>query len=324
MLNLFLSGRGRTIFILPVLILIFGIKSFVQPLLLVDSPSYIFSLLDSFFINNDWIKLIIGFFILALVAFYVNQVFNSNGFYSTENTLPSLLFVLMACAWTGFHFFSPLMLSLLFILKAINSLLNVYHQKNILSDVFDAGLFLGFAAILYYPLALFILSFWLFISFNRAFSFREYFFPLLGLSLPFFFMGVVFFYFDIPLDFINFPKTEVVDSLISYGSLSQRIFLVICVLAFVLSLPFFIKQNNRAKVKTKNAGRFILVFLINALLIYVFAHSFFPIHNRELILVLPLVFIIPFYFYNVSPLFKDLLFYFWLIAALFFNIFPSV
>lgn len=324
MLNLFLSGRGRTIFIIPLILLVFGLKSFLNPSPIIDSPSYLFTKIDLLFSNLPYLKLIIGLIVISLMSIYINNVFNNNGFYQTENTIPSLLFIIMLGAWTGFHFFSPMFITLFFLLLGINRILKVYHQKNILSEVFDAGFFLGMAAVFYYPTALFIISFWIYISMNRAFNFREYFLPLVGLALPFFFLSVLYFYLDLPFDFISISQNSEVESLINLGSLTQRIFLVITGIALLLALPFYIKHIAHSKIKTKNSRRLMLVLLVNAVLIYFLSFSFFPIHNRELLLVLPMVFILPFYFYSVSSLYQNLLFYFWFIAALIFNYIPTI
>lgn len=324
MLNLFLSGRGRTVFILPLIVLLFGFKSFFNPSPIYDSPSYLFATIDMFLYNWPIIKLIIGLIGVTLISFYINTVFNNNGYYQTENTLPSLLFVIMVGSWTGFHFFSPLLLGLFFILFGLNRILKVYHQKSINAEVFDAGFYLGIAALFYYPFVFFLISYWIYISMNRAFNLREYFLPLLGMVLPFFFLSVYYFYFDLPYDFLEFTEQSEINSLINLGSLTQRIFLVITGIAFVLSLPFYIKHISRSKIKTKNARQIMLVILLNAVAIYLFSFNYFPIHNRELILFLPLVFIIPFYFFSVSALFQNLLFYFWIVAALLFNYIPSL
>lgn len=324
MLNLFLSGRGQTFFILPLIILVFGFKSFFVSGPIIDSPSYLFSKMDLFLSAYPNVKLILGLVLIGLLAFYINRLFNNHGFYQTENSLPSLLFVVLAGSWTGFHFFSPLFIALLFLLVGLNRLLKVYHQKEIYSEVFDAGFYLGMAALFYYPAILFLFSFWVFISMNRAFNFREYFLPFLGTIIPFFFLSVYYFYFDLPFDFIDFEKQDAVKSLINMGSLTQRIYLVLCGIALVVALPFFIKQISRSKLKTKNARRIMLVLLLNAVVIYLISFNYFPIHNRELLLSIPLVFIIPFFFYSVSSLYQNLLFYFWIIAALLFDYLPAI
>lgn len=324
MLNLFLSGRGRTVFFLPLILLVFGLKSFFNPSPIIDSPSYLFTKIDLLFSTMPYLKLVLGLIVISLMAIYINKVFNNNGFYQTENSLPSLLFVIMVGAWTGFHFFSPIYLTLFFLLIGLNRVLKVYHQKVILSEVFDAGFFLGLAALFYYPTALFILSIWIYISMNRAFNFREYFLPLIGLALPFFFLSVFYFYVDLPYDFLSIPEQTGVESLINLGSLTQRLFLVITGAAFILALPFYIKHITRSKIKTKNSRRLMLVLLLNAVLIYFLSFTIYPIHNRELLLFIPMVFIMPFYFYSVSTLYQNLLFYFWIIAALLFNFIPSI
>lgn len=322
MLNLFLTGRGNVFFILPLILLVFMLKSMITPELVLDSPSFLFTKIDAVFYEYKYLKLFLGFFFIISLSFYIKSVFNAHDYYQIESALPSLLFVILIGAWSGFHFFSPLYISLLFILLGLNQILFVYHQKNIIAEVFNAGFFLGLAAIIYYPAVLFILSFWLFISMNRAFNFREYLFPTMGLALPFFFLGVYFFYFDLPYDFIYISNFEEVPSLISIASITQRIFLVLNGIAIIVALPFFIKQISRAKVKAKNNRRMILILFLNSMLIYYLSFDFFPIHNRELLLVIPMVFIIPFYFYNVSSLFQNLLFYFWIVAALLFDFIP--
>ncbi len=324
MLNLFLSGRGLSVFILPLLLLVYAIKSFVNPVFIVDSPTYLFTKIDLFWSDSPYLKLLLGVLVSSLLAFYVNKVFNLNGFYQTENSIPSLLLIIMIGSWSGFHFFSPLLLSLLFILIGLNRILKVYHQNNILSEVFDAGFYLGLASIIYYPAVLFLISYWIFLSMNRAFSFREYFFPLMGVALPFFFLAGYFFYFDLPIEFLYPTTSENIASLISANSLTQRIFLVLTGLSFLLALPFFIKQISRSKIKTKNSKRLILMLLVNSMFIYWLSFTFFPIHNRALLMIIPLVFIIPFYYYSVSSLYRNLLFYFWIISSLLFNFFPII
>ena len=322
MLNLFLRGRGNSFFILPLIILVFLMKSIINPALIIDSPSFLFSKIDAFLYEYKYLKLFFGFILITSIAFYIKTVYNNHDYYQTENTLSSLFFVILVGAWSGFHFFSPMYLTLLFILLGLNQILYVYHQKVIISEVFNAGFFLGLAALIYYPAALFIISFWLFISINRAFNFREYLFLVIGLSLPFFFLSVYFFYNDLPYDFIYLTRGDEVSSLISVASITQRLFLVLSGVAIIVALPFFIKQISRAKVKSKNNRRMILLLLLNSMLIYYLSFIIFPVHNRELLLVIPMVFIIPSYFYNVSSLFRNILFYFWLVAALLFDFVP--
>lgn len=324
MLNLFLSGRGRAIFILPVILLVFGFKSFLYPFPIIDSPSYIFTNVDLFLSDFPLLKLILGLFVISALAFYINRVFNSNDFYQTESALPSLFFVVLVGSWTGFHFFSPLLLSLFFIVLALNRILNVYHQKSILSEVFDTGFYIGIAALFYYPSILFLISIWIYISMNRAFSFREYIFPLLGALLPFYFLSVYYFYYDLPFDFLHIAPEVSVDSLVNLGSLTQRIFLVLTVLGFLLSLPFYIKKISGSKVKSKNSKWLIIILLINTSIIYTLSFTFYPVHNRELLLFLPMVFIMPFYYFSVNTLYRNLLFYFWIIAALLFDYLPTI
>ena len=319
MLNLFLSNRASTVIVIPLLLLVFWFGSFFQILPENINSSYAYALiyqeLDGFPILNR----VFGFLIVTVLVFVISRVFNANDFYNKENAIPSLMLIIMIGAWNGFHFFSPIYFSIILLLMAISRILKIYHQKNVIRELFDASFLIGLAALFYYPIILFGLSIWGFLSISRSFNWREFVIPIMGLLLPFYFMWVAFFYFDIQPDFFIITSITEVKSMLFQVGLTQRLYLVITVILFVFSLIYLLRVLDRAKVQVQHARKFLLLFFLNGVLVYWLSLFFYPINERALFIVVPMAMILPFFFMESKPLVKNLSFYFWLLAALLFD-----
>ena len=319
MLKIFLSNRSSTVIIIPIVLLVFWFGSFFKILPVNDNPTFFYALFYDVLSDYPVYNRIFGFLVAIFLIFMISRIFNANDFYGKENTVPSVVLLIMFGAWSGFHFFSPIYISMAFLLIAINNILRIYHQKSILRELFDASFFIGLAALFHYPIALFVLSIYGFLFISRPFSFRESVLPLIGLSLPFYFLGVVFFYFDIQPDFLNYSESGTIKSLFFEGGLSQRFYLVITIILISVSLFFLFRMLERSKVQVQLSRKFLFIFFFNGVLVYWVCLVYYPMVETALILTIPMALIIPFFFYESKPLIRNLGFYFWLMAALLFD-----
>ena len=319
MLNLFLSNRALTLIVIPILLLVFWIGSFFQSLPENINSSFAYTLVYQEFEGFPILNRILGFLIVTVLVFVISRIFNANDFYSKENAIPSLILIIMIGAWNGFHFFSPIYFSLILLLMAISRILKIYHQKSVIRELFDASFLIGLAALFYYPIILFGLSIWGFLMISRSFNLREFIIPLVGLLLPFYFLWVAFYYFEIPLDFFRLTPASEVKSLLFQVGLTQRLYLVITLILLMFSLFYLFRVLDRAKVKVQYARKFLLLFFLNGILVYWISLYYYPIRERALFLVVPMAMILPFFFIESKPLVKNLSFYFWLAAALLFD-----
>jgi hypothetical protein len=319
MLNLFLKNRAFTIIIIPVLLLVFWVGAFFQVLPENTNPTFVYALFYKSLAAYPFFNRILGLFAAIFLSYFISRVYNVNDFFNKENTVPSIVLVVMLGAWSGFHFFSPIFISLGFLLLAINFVLRIYHQKIVLQELFNASFLIGLSALFYYPLVLFVFSIYGFLFISRSFNLREFVMPLFGLSLPFYFLGIAFFLFDIPPDFFNYFDSGEIKSLLFDSGLTQRFYLVITLILLFLSLFYLFKIIGSSKVQVQLSRKFLLIFFVNGILVYLVSANFFPITEGALILVLPSALILPFFFYESKPLIKNLGFYFWLIAALLFD-----
>lgn len=319
MLNLFLSNRASTVLVIPLVLLGFWFGSFFQELPEFTNSTFIYTLFYKELALYPIYNRLLGLLVAILLVFFISRIFNANDFYNKENSVPSIALVIMLGAWSGFHFFSPIYFSMFFLLVAINRILKIYHQKTILRELFDASFLIGLAALFYYPLVLFVLSIYGFLFLSRSFKFREAIMPLIGVSLPFYFLGVAFFYFDIQPVFFRNSDSVAIKSLIFEGGLTQRFYLVITVILLVFALFYLFQLLGRAKVQVQLSRKFLMLFLSNGILLYWVCQIYYPITEGALFLVIPMAMIIPFFFYESKPLIKNMGFYFWLVAALLFD-----
>lgn len=319
MLNLFLSNRASTVIVIPILLLVFWFGSFFQSLPENIDSTYAYSLVYQELGGFPIINRVLGFLLVTALVFIISRTFNANDFYNKENAIPSLMLIIMIGAWNGFHFFSPIYFSLILLLMSVSRILKIYHQKNVIRELFDASFLIGLAALFYYPIVLFVISIWGFLTISRSFNLREFVIPLIGLLLPFYFLWVAFYYFEIQPDFFNLISTTEAKSMLFQVGLTQRLYLVITAILLVFSLIYLLRVLERSKVQVQHARKFLLLFFLNGVIVYWISLFFYPIIERALFIVLPLAMILPFFFIESKPLVKNLSFYFWLLAALLFD-----
>jgi len=319
MLNIFLSNRVSTVFVIPILLLLFWFGSFSQPLPVNTNTTFVYELFYNMLSDYPLYNRIVGLIISVFLVFFVSRIFNANDFYNKENAVPSVVMAIMIGAWSGFHFFSPIYISLFFLLLAFDRMLNVYHQKTIIRELFDTSFLIGLAALFYYPIVLFVLTIYAYLIIARSFSFRETIIPLIGLLTPFYFLAGAFYLFDITPVFVDINTSGVFTTLIYESGLTQRFYLVITVLLIILSLFHIFKILNRAKVRVQLSRKFLLIAFLNGILVYWVSLSYYPIIESSFFLMLPAVLLIPFFFLESRNIYRKIGFYFWLIAALLFD-----
>jgi hypothetical protein len=157
------------------------------------------------------------------------------------------------------------------------------------------------------------------LTISRSFNWREFVIPLVGLLLPFYFLWIAFYYFEIQPDFLYIANTTEVNSMLFQVGLAQRFYIVITVILLVLSLIYLLRMLERSKVQVQHARKFLLLFFMNGILVYWISLFYNPIIERALFIVVPMAMILPFFFIESKPLAKNISFYFWLLAALLFD-----
>src|SRR4029077_9994088 len=132
-------------------------------------------------------SLILGFAMLLLEAFALNSFINKHSLLKQSSYLPAFFYILFcSCRHTQICFY-PALFASLFLMLAVRRLAESYKKEKALSELFDAGLFIGIAALVYVPVIVFVMFLWVAVLTMRSLNWRDWIVSLIGFSLPFIF-----------------------------------------------------------------------------------------------------------------------------------------
>jgi hypothetical protein len=130
-------------------------------------------------------------FIGALVNFIVQK-----NTITRANFFSLFFFVLLVISNPAISLLNPVLVSSLFVVLALNSLLSLHEHKFMKQKLFNVGLLIGIASIIYPYSILYGVLIFLGIIIYGADSWRKWFIPILAISLPYYILFAWYFWFD--------------------------------------------------------------------------------------------------------------------------------
>ncbi len=132
-------------------------------------------------------------FIQCLLLIYIST---KQQLLKTTNLLPGLFYILFLALSPSPFLLNEAILANFLIILAINDVLGSYKKNKAFAQVFNAGFFIGLAS-LFNPVYA-ILFIWAFIAFIQLRSFKgnERFLMVIGLALPYYLLGAIYYYND--------------------------------------------------------------------------------------------------------------------------------
>lgn len=186
----------------PLVLIILVITTFLLrlPVLVLDLPAPLVShagILDSlsmiifnthFQWSNTW-HYILGSSIVLFMAFYMQHIILKHKVMDKSGFLPAYSIILLCSIHQDFLFVTAPLLSMLFILLAFTKIYTAYFVEKAQSKILDAGLFTGFAAILYLPSSIFILSIFIALVLLKTLSLRQVILYFFAILIPFYLLA---------------------------------------------------------------------------------------------------------------------------------------
>lgn len=158
--------------------------------------AFVYKWLDTIFGASKWSHYILSTFLIIVQASILNFTLLKNKAYDENNYLPAFLYVVLMSGVIDFFTLSPQLMSLTFILLALNQIFR--RIDNIVTDelFLSSGLYIGIATFFYFPSAVFFLILLLsFILFSSAIL-RRILLYVYGSLLVFLVILGYFFWFD--------------------------------------------------------------------------------------------------------------------------------
>ncbi|TAK49117.1 MAG: hypothetical protein EPO28_00985 [Saprospiraceae bacterium] len=139
---------------------------------------------------------IVAMFLLLVQGFMVNALAINHRLSNEVNLFPGVFFVLLSCAIPDFLYLSPELLGDTFFLLALLQLMEVYKVPACADSIFNAGLCVSLASFFYFPFLFFFVVLVAGLNILRAFKLREQLIMFSGILVPYFLLGVYYFWFD--------------------------------------------------------------------------------------------------------------------------------
>ncbi|MEO5675325.1 MAG: hypothetical protein ABIQ74_11830 [Chitinophagales bacterium] len=331
MLSIFRSYHPALIFILLLYAMLFRTVLFIEPVIfnVPLSSNYLsqltFRLLHFFIGNRSWVYHVLALMLVYAQALYFNHLINYYRLISKPSYIPAMSYLLLSSLLVEFTLLTAPLVANMFLLFALSKILSSYKKEKALRLIFDAGLMVAVASLFFFPYIVFILFTIASLTVLRPFNLREYLLATLGLLVPYYFIGVYFFWEQklpefwttIKISHLNFPMQEI-------GHGLREISIGIMLLVVILWSVYFIQSNIFKMVVQVRSYMmiFILLFLAGAFSMLIQFNGEF---HHFIWIVLPAGLAFSIFFTEFSRrLFSELLHLFLILTVLFFQYFHYV
>jgi hypothetical protein len=218
-----------------------------------------------------WLQIALSLLIVVLQAFYLTSVINRQSVLRDSSNLPALMYVVLMSCFPEQLSFNPLLFANFFIIVFLDRLFDLYHSESAVFQTFDAGLFIGIAALFYWPSLFLFPLIWASLVLLRPFNLKEWITSLMGVGFPFMVFALFLFWFDLftpasilavfePLYRVQFTAVFNETYIILFG------ILLFIILASVYT--FFKEFRSFAKIKTRKFLFLLVGFFLFAALSY--------------------------------------------------------
>jgi len=219
---------------------------------------------------------------LVLTALHVvlfNRITNKNQLFPETTYLPGLVYLILMNTSFDFFTLSPVLLSMTFVLLALDRLYVQLDQRVKNDTVFEAGFYLAVAALFHLPVGIMILFALLSLLFFGSSDFRQYFLLLFGFAMP---LGLTLLIFYLIGNYEGFVQqfTSTLFTTDRQYYIGLRGLLLILLLPTVLSLSGISKVVGSMRYINyqKRCQQIMVVYLIFSVLYVAITPQLLPVH----------------------------------------------
>ncbi len=266
MIGIFRLKNSSNVLLLLMYALALKFNLFLHPSMPLRQPedNYLYTGLINFLQPLNLPTIFYSFLVFALLfsqATLFNRICNTQKMLAKPTYLPAMSFILITSLLPEWNVFSaPLVINSLLIWIYFRMIL-LYNSQKAASSIFNIGVVMGIVTLFYQPAILFVLLIWLALYIMRPFVIREWLIGLLGLTTPYYFLGIILYLTN------KWDWKKVIPSLnFSLPALPSSIFftisVVLLVLAFIIG-GFYVQTNlSKMLIQVRKNWSLLLLFLI--------------------------------------------------------------
>ena len=274
MIGIFKQKASANALFLFIYALVLKFPLFLHPFLPVlhteDNYLYRFILkaLHSIFGQSAEPYAILSFLILFSQATLLNSICNYHKMLPRASYLPAMCYILITSLLPDWgHFSAPLLINSIMI-WCWYRMVALYNSPSPVTAIFNIGLFLGLATLLYVPALAFLILLFFALLIMRPLRIQEWFVGFVGFTSPYYFL-ILILYFTRQLNWRNLvPHIR-----FTFPAIPASIWIIVAI--SLLVIPFIIGgvyvQNNLNKmlIHIRKSWSLLLVFLIAAIFVII-------------------------------------------------------
>lgn len=234
-------------------------------------------LLHEIFGRSQLVYQILGLIIILVQCVLFNNLLLRNKAYNESTYVPAIIYGLLMFSFFQFYTLSPVLISLTFVLMAINNAFFDIEHKTADNSLLSTGMLMGVASLFYLPsLVLVVALLFSYLLFTGTTP-KSYFLFLYGLAIPWLLIAVYYYWNDALLEFyINYVYGLVFLDYSSY--MDYRMLILISTIPLIFLILSFVKLFD-AKRFTNFQERFqqtMFFFFLMALVAWWISNNRMP------------------------------------------------
>jgi hypothetical protein len=269
MIRFFKSQQPATLFIIPLVVFILWFQAFFrQPFIVNENGTPLYNLFLNFLGSLPvFLQVLITMSFISIEAIYLNNIMNRYEVLYKSSYLPAFMYTLLMSLSFPLLSFNPVIPAAFFLIRALDKTFALFKNDAPVPPLFDGCFLIAVASLIYYPSAIFFVLFLVALAILRPFSVREWMISTIGFFLPYFFLGVYFFW----TDQLKSGWKSVVENLVMHHAqkdfiITKPFFCLLVLLGFILLLSMNLLRQNFYKnvIRTRSNQQILLLFLILA------------------------------------------------------------
>ncbi len=266
-----------------------------------EEAAPLYNLVGGLFKNYPLLNVSLAFVFLYFQSFMVNQLVTSKNLIDRQSFLPGFLYLVLMSSSFEMLSLHPVLFANFFLIIALNKILEVYDEKDVMLEVFNVGMLISLAGLFYFPaLVLFIL---LIIALGIYFlaNLRGVIASLLGFLTPFLFLGVYYYWRDVLALkfeelFSGFGVFHIFRQDFSAFSKVYGVFLVVLAFFAFLSLVFRYLGDKPVRIR-KRFTVVLYYFMVSVVSAFFVTHYFDVLYG---LFMLPLSIVLAVFFQEIK------------------------
>jgi hypothetical protein len=264
--KLFNSNSIASLAILIMLAIALWAKAFVN-IVPMAGPFFASPLYNFVFRYIGDLKIICAFITITLLIFealLINYILAENDLIPRNSYIAAFIFIIVTGLFKDLIVLNPVLFSNLFIIAALWLLLRLYEETEAYAIVFNIGTLVSVASMFYFPSVIFILLIWAGFIIYRIFSWREWLISIIGLTLPYLFLGTYYFWNDcLTTKILSYKE---VLKFVNFYDYSPTIYVYIVIallgLLLLLSVARLLSIINEKPIRIRKSISFMIWFFI--------------------------------------------------------------